>query len=60
MADRDGAVHHQQVAAIVFVHRGFAGTFRAVPGGGLQGMVVVERDRVEDQLLDSGSGAAGQ
>jgi hypothetical protein len=48
---RDRAFHHQHVLALVGLHRRLARGFGLVPGGGHQGLVVVERDDVEDQLF---------
>jgi hypothetical protein len=48
---RDRAFNHQHVLALVGLHRRLARGLGLVPGGGHQGLVVVERDDVEDQLF---------
>jgi hypothetical protein len=48
---RDRAFDDQHVLALVGLHRLLRACFDLVAGGGQQGLVVVERDDVEDQLF---------
>jgi len=50
--DRDGALDHADVLALVLLHRLVEGVLDLVPGSGEQGFVVVEGDQVEDQIAD--------
>jgi len=49
--DRDGALDHQDILALVGLHGGLARGFGLVAGGGHQGLVVIERNDVEDEFL---------
>jgi hypothetical protein len=52
LAGRDGPVHEHDVAAPVFLDSGVESVLGTLAGSGLQGVVIVQRDRVEDQPLD--------
>ena len=52
--DRDGALDHQDILAPVLLHGGFAGGLDLMAGGGEQGLVIIQRDDLQDQLLDGG------
>lgn len=60
IAERNRAVHHQQVLAEVLAHGRLAGGFGRLAGSGLQRVVVVERDLFEDQPFDRGRVRAGE
>jgi hypothetical protein len=51
---RNGAIDHQQVVAEVLLHRGPARFLGLVPRCHAEGLVVVERDHVENQVLERG------
>ncbi len=50
----NGAFDHEQILALVLLHRGLLGGLDLVAGGGEQRLVVVERDDIEDQLFERG------
>src|SRR4030095_9861480 len=50
-AERVGAADREQVLAPVLLHRTAARILGRLAGGGLQGMLIVERDRLEDQAF---------
>jgi len=52
IAGRDRAVDDEQVASPVILHRLLAGALRGVTRRRLQRVLVVERDRLEDQALE--------
>ena len=57
---RQGAVHDEQILAVVLLDRLVAGGLGLMPGGGLQRFLVVQGDDVEDQVLHRGREAAGE
>ena len=56
----DAAFDHQQVLAAVLLHRPAAVLLRLRPGGGEQGLVVLDRDLVEHQVDERGVPRPGQ
>ena len=52
IAKRDRSVHHQYVVAIVLFHGMFTRGLCRVTRGGLECVMVVQRDGIEDQPLD--------
>ena len=60
LAGGDRAVDHQQVFAPVLFHRHLARMLGGIAGGSLQGVVIVERDVIEDQAFHGRCMAAGE
>ncbi len=58
--DRNRAVHDKDVLALVLLLRGFAGRLGPMTGCGLQCVMIVERDGVEDQRLNGRRMRTGQ
>ncbi len=66
IAHRDRAIDDQQILAFIVLHRRARALFGGLARSGLQRMVVVERDEIEDQIFQrrrmrarDGFGAAG-
>ncbi len=56
----DGAIDDDEVLASVGLHCLFAGEFSGLASGGLEGVMVVERDEVEDEVFQCWRMTAGQ
>ena len=57
---RQGTIHYHQVGTPVLLHGLETGLLGGIAGSGLKGVVIVQGDDVENQVLDRGGMAAGQ
>jgi hypothetical protein len=54
------AFHGQDVSARIILHDFLANLFHLLAGGGLQSVIVVERDHVQNHVLRDGMGRADE